>query len=76
MAHLQEFHFLWTAPIEAATLLILLGTLVHIWILPAVALILVILVSQYFFGYQIAKTKYKSMAYTKQRYVREPSHCL
>ena len=63
----QELHFLWSAPVEAAVLLGLLSTLVHVWILPAVALVLAMVSVQYYFGFAIAKAKYKSMTYTNQR---------
>ena len=66
-AHVQEFHFLWSAPLEAAVLLILLATLVRVWILPAVALVIMILAAQYWFGYHIARNKYKRMRYTDER---------
>lgn len=66
---MQELHFLWTAPIEAAALLILLSTLVKVWILPAVALVLAMLAAQYFFGYHIAKNKYKRQKHTSARCV-------
>jgi hypothetical protein len=63
----QELHFLWTAPLEAAVLLILLATQVHVWIVPAVAIVVAMVGAQYYFGYAIAKVKYKSLHYGNQR---------
>ena len=43
---IQEVHYLWGAPIEAAIILILLSTLVGIYCLPAVGVILLVIPAQ------------------------------
>jgi hypothetical protein len=64
----QEFHFLWAAPWEALTILILVATDVGKWMLPAFALVSFIIFIQYFFGWRIAVNKYRNAEHTAARY--------
>lgn len=64
----QEIHYLWGAPIEAAAILILLGTLVGIYCLPAVGIIGIVLPLQYYFGLLIVKNKKKNTANIQERF--------
>lgn len=69
---MQEFHFLWAAPFEALTILILVSTDVGKWMLPAFALVSFIIFIQYFFGWRIAVNKYRNAEHIAQRYVPIP----
>jgi hypothetical protein len=52
----QHFHNVWTAPLEAATIIgLLLWQTGGVYGLPALGVVLVILPLQYYFGYRIAK---------------------
>jgi ABC-type multidrug transport system fused ATPase/permease subunit len=64
---LQEFHFLWAAPFEALTILVLVGTDVGWWMLPAFGLVFFVIFIQYYFGWRIAVNKYKNSEYISQR---------
>lgn len=64
---LQEFHFLWAAPWEALTILILVSTDVGKWMLPAFGLVFFVIFIQYFFGWRIAVNKYRCAEYIAQR---------
>ncbi|GLC72909.1 hypothetical protein PLESTF_001308600 [Pleodorina starrii] len=52
-----EFHYLWTAPFDAAAILALLGYLTNDSMLPGLGVILLVLPLQYFFGYKIIQIK-------------------
>ncbi|PNH10694.1 Multidrug resistance-associated protein 1 [Tetrabaena socialis] len=52
-----EFHYLWTAPFEAAAILSLLGYLTNNSMLPGLGVILLVLPLQYIFGYKIVQIK-------------------
>ena len=54
---LQEFHYLWTAPLEAAAILALLANLTGDSMLPGLGVILLVLPLQYVFGYKIIQIK-------------------
>jgi hypothetical protein len=60
-------HYLWTAPFWAGTILALLATKVDIWVLPAVGIVATVMFSQYF-GWIIAKNKFKAMHWINERY--------
>lgn len=64
---LQEFHFLWAAPFEALTILVLVSTDVGHWMLPAFALVFFVIFIQYFFGWRIAVNKYRNAEHIAQR---------
>lgn len=66
---MQEFHYLWASPIEAFTIIALLGILVQGWALPAAGIVGFILFIQYFFGWQIAVNKVKGAKLANSRYV-------
>ena len=70
----QEFHFLWAAPFEALTILVLVATDVGYWMLPAFALVSFIIFIQYFFGWRIAVNKYRNAEHIAQRYVAKYYH--
>ncbi|KAG2500519.1 hypothetical protein HYH03_001296 [Edaphochlamys debaryana] len=63
----QEFHYLWTAPLEAAAILALLGYLTGDSMLPGLGAILIVLPLQYFFGYAIIKIKLKNAGFVAHR---------
>ena len=63
----QEFHYLWTAPLEAAAILALLGYLTGDAMLPGLGVILLVLPLQYFFGYKIIQIKLQNAKYVAQR---------
>jgi ATP-binding cassette subfamily C (CFTR/MRP) protein 1 len=65
---IQEIHYLWGAPIEAAAILILLGFLVGIYALPAVGVIGLIVPSQYYFGFCIINNKNANKANVQARF--------
>jgi ATP-binding cassette, subfamily C (CFTR/MRP), member 1 len=65
---IQEIHYLWGAPIEAAAILILLGTLVGLYCLPAVGVICMVVPAQYYFGYCIIKNKNINSKNTVERF--------
>ena len=54
---IQEVHYLWTAPIEAGAILIILAVLVGIYALPGWGVICIVLPMQYVFGWKIIKNK-------------------
>lgn len=56
---MQELHYIWAAPLEAATILALLASMVKVWALPGVGTVTLILLSQYVFGLKTASNKYK-----------------
>jgi hypothetical protein len=65
---IQEIHYLWGAPIEAAAILALLATLVGIYSLPGVGIVCAIVPAQYYFGFRIIKNKVANSANTNARY--------
>jgi hypothetical protein len=65
---IQEIHYLWGAPIEAAAILALLATLVGIYSLPGVGIVCAIVPLQYYFGFRIIKNKVANSANTNARY--------
>ena len=64
---IQEFHYIWTAPFEAITILVLLASLVKVWALPGFLVVFITLGSQYFYGYKVAANKYKCGKLTSER---------
>ncbi|GLC60118.1 hypothetical protein PLESTB_001575900 [Pleodorina starrii] len=62
-----EFHYLWTAPFEAAAILALLGYLTNDSMLPGLGVILLVLPLQYFFGYKIIRIKLANAAHVAER---------
>ncbi|KXZ44762.1 hypothetical protein GPECTOR_62g877 [Gonium pectorale] len=62
-----EFHYLWTAPFEAAAILALLGYLTNDSMLPGLGVILLVLPLQYIFGYKIIKIKMENAKYVAHR---------
>jgi len=63
----QEIHYLWTAPIEAGAILIILAVLVQVYALPGWAVIGIVLPAQYFFGWKIIKIKMENAKNTQAR---------
>ncbi|KAG2500538.1 hypothetical protein HYH03_001315 [Edaphochlamys debaryana] len=63
----QEFHYLWTAPLEAAAILSLLGYLTGDSMLPGLGAILIVLPLQYVFGYFTIKLKLKNAGFVSHR---------
>lgn len=64
---IQDIHYIWTSPFEAAAILLLLWTKVGIWVLPGVAVICVIVPMQYVFGYLIIVYKKKNSPHARDR---------
>jgi ATP-binding cassette, subfamily C (CFTR/MRP), member 1 len=64
---MQEFHYLWTAPLEAFTILALLASLTKQFAAPGVGVMMIVLPLQYYFGYLIAKNKYTNYKNTQAR---------
>ena len=64
---MQEFHYIWTAPFEAITILCLLASLVKVWALPGFLVVFITLGSQYFYGYKVAYNKFKCGKLTSER---------
>lgn len=64
---IQEIHYLWTAPLEAATIMGLLGSMVHEYALPGVALVVVLYLLQYWFGGIIVRTNMSNAVNTQAR---------
>ncbi|GLI68304.1 hypothetical protein VaNZ11_012665 [Volvox africanus] len=62
-----EFHYLWTAPFEAAAILALLGYLTNDSMLPGLGVILLVLPLQYFFGYKIIQIKLQNAKHVALR---------
>ncbi|GIL86269.1 hypothetical protein Vretimale_13733 [Volvox reticuliferus] len=62
-----EFHYLWTAPFEAAAILALLGYLTKDSMLPGLGVILLVLPLQYFFGYKIIQIKLQNAKHVALR---------
>ncbi|GLC48313.1 hypothetical protein PLESTB_000082600 [Pleodorina starrii] len=62
-----ELHYLWTAPLEAAAILALLGYLTNDSMLPGLGVILLVLPLQYFFGYKIIQIKLQTAGHVAQR---------
>ncbi|KAG2426904.1 hypothetical protein HXX76_012691 [Chlamydomonas incerta] len=62
-----EFHYLWTAPFEAAAILALLGYLTRDSILPGLGVILLVLPLQYYFGYKIIQIKLQNAKHVALR---------
>jgi hypothetical protein len=71
----QEFHYLWTAPFEAFTIIALLASLVKKWALPALGIVSVVIFIQYFFGWQIAMNKFKNASNVNERFGPQVSLC-
>nr|AXF41555.1 HLA3 protein [Chlorella sp. ArM0029B] len=65
---IQEVHYLWGAPIEAAAILALLATLVGIYALPGVGIVCAVVPLQYFFGLRIIRNKVCNSPNTNERY--------
>jgi hypothetical protein len=65
---IQEIHYLWAAPIEAAAILGLLGSLVGVFSLPGVAIVCAIVPLQYYFGFRIIKNKVANSPNTQERF--------
>jgi ATP-binding cassette, subfamily C (CFTR/MRP), member 1 len=63
----QEIHYLWTAPIEAGAILIILAILVGVYALPGWGVIMIVLPAQYFFGWKIIQTKVENAKNTQAR---------
>ncbi|KAG2424609.1 hypothetical protein HXX76_014334 [Chlamydomonas incerta] len=63
----MELHYLWTAPLEAAAILALLGYLTGESILPGLGVILLVLPLQYFFGWRIIQIKLQTAGLVAQR---------
>ncbi len=63
----QEFHYLWTAPLEAAAILSLLGYLTNDSMLPGLGVILLVLPLQYYFGYKTIKIKLENASNVGKR---------
>jgi ABC-type multidrug transport system fused ATPase/permease subunit len=57
---IQEVHYLWGAPVEAAAILALLGSLVGVYCIGGVIIVCLVVPLQYYFGYQIIKNKVKN----------------
>uniref|UniRef100_A0A7S0R9V8 Uncharacterized protein n=1 Tax=Chlamydomonas leiostraca TaxID=1034604 RepID=A0A7S0R9V8_9CHLO len=64
---IQDIHYLWTAPIEAAAILTILVILVKEWALPGWGVVFVVMPLQYVFGYFIIKAKKENIANTQER---------
>ena len=62
-----EFHYLWTAPFEAAAILALLGYLTQDSMLPGLGVILLVLPMQYYFGYKIVQIKLQNAKHVALR---------
>ncbi|KXZ54551.1 hypothetical protein GPECTOR_4g616 [Gonium pectorale] len=62
-----ELHYLWTAPLEAAAILSLLGYLTGASMLPGLGVILLVLPLQYIFGYKIIRIKLEAAQHVAQR---------
>ncbi|GBF87685.1 hypothetical protein Rsub_00396 [Raphidocelis subcapitata] len=65
---MQEIHFLWGAPIEAAAILALLASLVGIYCLPGVGVLCLVVPAQYYFGFRIIRNKMANFPNTSARY--------
>jgi len=65
---LQEFHYLWTAPIEALAILALVGSLMGIYVLPGVGVVALVLFLQYYFGWRVARNQYRNASNKHARY--------
>jgi ATP-binding cassette, subfamily C (CFTR/MRP), member 1 len=63
----QEIHYLWTAPIEAGAILIILAILVGVYALPGWGVIFIVLPAQYFFGWKIIQNKVENGKNTQAR---------
>lgn len=63
----QEIHYLWTAPIEAGAILIILAILVGVYALPGWGVIMIVLPAQYFFGWKIIQNKVENGKNTQAR---------
>jgi ATP-binding cassette, subfamily C (CFTR/MRP), member 1 len=59
---IQQLHYLWTAPIEALTILSLLASLTKQYALPGFGIVAIIVPLQYLFGYLTACYKYGNAA--------------
>lgn len=67
----QHFHNVWTAPLEAATIIaLLLWRTGGAYGLPALGVVLVVLPLQYFFGYRIASYKMANVHVADARVLR------
>jgi ATP-binding cassette, subfamily C (CFTR/MRP), member 1 len=55
---IQQIHYLWTAPLEALTILSLLCSLTKQYAIPGFAIVGLIMPLQYYFGYLTTKAKY------------------
>ncbi|KAL4427322.1 hypothetical protein ABPG77_003231 [Micractinium sp. CCAP 211/92] len=65
---IQEVHYLWGAPVEAAGILALLATLVGVYSLPGVAIVCLVVPAQYYFGFRIIKNKVANQPNTNERF--------
>lgn len=67
----QHFHNVWTAPLEAATIIgLLLWRTGGVYGLPALGVVMVVLPLQYYFGYLIAKYKMANVEVSDARVLR------
>lgn len=67
----QHFHNVWTAPLEAATIIgLLLWRTGGVYGLPALGVVLVVLPLQYYFGYKIAQHKTATVEVSDARVLR------
>jgi hypothetical protein len=65
---MQEIHYLWGAPVEAAAILALLASLVGVFSLPGVAALCLMVPAQYYFGWRIIRNKIANFPNTSARY--------
>lgn len=64
---MQEFHYLWTAPLEAGAIIVILLCLLQQNALPGVGAIFLVMPLQYFFGYLITTLKKENSKYVNER---------
>lgn len=65
---IQEIHYLWGAPIEAAAILALLGSLVGVYCIGGVIVVCLVVPLQYFFGWRIIRNKIKNGPHVTERW--------
>ena len=66
-AAVQEFHWLWTAPLEASGIVVLLGIMTGTNMLPGLGVILLVVPLQYYFGLKIVGYKMANAKNVQQR---------